>query len=320
VESEEGSGSTFTATLLLGRDHLAPEQVVDDAPFEDWSPRLPLPSTPVDELPAEVAADANGDGVPEDVTTILVVEDNAELRSFIRMHLESRFRVVEAVDGVQGLELARRLLPDLVLSDVMMPGLDGYALCRALREDPETDFIPVILLTARAAAEDRLAGLREEADAYLTKPFQVEELTTQIDNLISLRRRLRERFAQQVVRVRPAPLEVIPSDVKFLDQVRSAIEVHMTTEDFGVEELARLVAHSRGHLHRRLKELTGESPSDLLRRMRLERAAQLLEAGEGSVSEIAYGVGFKSVAHFSNRFQDHFGVRPSGYRLQPARL
>jgi signal transduction histidine kinase/ligand-binding sensor domain-containing protein/DNA-binding response OmpR family regulator len=320
VESGEGSGSTFTATLLLGRDHLAPEQVVDDAPFEDWSPRLPLPSTSMDELPAADAADAGGDDAPDDVTTVLVVEDNAELRAFIRMHLESRFRVVEAVDGVQGLELARRLLPDLVLSDVMMPGLDGYALCRALRDDPETDFIPVILLTARAATEDRLAGLREEADAYLTKPFQVEELTTQIDNLITVRRRLRERFAQPVVRVRPVPLEVISPDAKFLDQVRSAIEVHMTNEEFGVEELARLVAHSRGHLHRRLKETTGESPSDLLRRMRLERAAQLLEAGEGSVSEIAYAVGFKSVAHFSNRFQDHFGVRPSGYRRQPVRL
>jgi signal transduction histidine kinase/ligand-binding sensor domain-containing protein/CheY-like chemotaxis protein/AraC-like DNA-binding protein len=313
VESEEGSGSTFTVTLMLGRDHLTPEQVVDDAPLQDWTPRLPLSATPMD-APSGDVAESGGDGVPADVTTVLVVEDNTELRAFIRMHLTSRFQVVEAVDGVQGLELARRLLPDLVLSDIMMPGLDGYALCRALKEDPETDFIPVILLTARAAAEDRLAGLREAADAYLTKPFQVEELTTQIDNLIALRRRLRERFAGRVTRMHPAPVEVASSDAKFLDQVRGAIEVHMANEDFGVEELARLVAHSRGHLHRRLKEITDESPSDLLRRMRLERAAQLLEAGAGSVSEIAYGVGFKSVAHFSNRFQDQFGVRPSGYR------
>jgi signal transduction histidine kinase/ligand-binding sensor domain-containing protein/DNA-binding response OmpR family regulator len=316
VESEEGSGSAFTVSLLLGRGHLAPEQVVDDAPLEDWTPRLPVPSLPVEEAPAGEAAGSAGEGVPEDVTTVLVVEDNAELRAFIRMHLRSRFRVVEAADGLQGLELARRILPDLVLSDVMMPGLDGYALCRALREDPETDFIPVILLTARAAAEDRLAGLREAADAYLTKPFQVEELTTQIDNLIGLRRRLRERFAGQAGRVRPAPIEMASSDAKLLDQVRSAIESHLADEDFTVEQLARLVAHSRGHLHRRLKEIIDESPSDLLRRMRLERAAQLLEAGAGSVSEIAYGVGFKSVAHFSNRFQEHFGVRPSGYRLQ----
>jgi signal transduction histidine kinase/ligand-binding sensor domain-containing protein/DNA-binding response OmpR family regulator len=319
VESEEGSGSTFTVTLRLGRDHLTPEQVVDDAPLEDWSPRLPLPSASVEEPPEGEAADSAPEGVPDDVTTVLVVEDNPELRAFIRMHLEGRFRVVEAADGLQGLELARRLLPDLVLSDVMMPGLDGYALCRALKEDAETDFIPVILLTARAATEDRLAGLRQEADAYLTKPFQVEELTTRIDNLIALRRRLRERFATNVVRMRPAPLKVASSDAKFLDQVRAVVEIHLADEDFGVEELARLVAHSRGHLYRRLKEIVGESPSDLLRRMRLERAAQLLEAGAGSVSEIAYGVGFRSVAHFSNRFQDHFGVRPSAYRLQVVR-
>jgi AraC-like DNA-binding protein len=175
----------------------------------------------------------------------------------------------------------------------------------------------VVLLTARAAAQDRLAGVREAADAYLTKPFQVEELTTQIDNLIALRRRLRERFAGKVDRtMHPAPVEVASSEAKLMDQVRAAIESHLANDDFGVEELARLVAHSRGHLHKRLKEITAESPSDLIRRMRLERAAQLLDAGAGSVSEIAYGVGFKSVAHFSNRFQDHFGVRPSAYRVQ----
>jgi signal transduction histidine kinase/ligand-binding sensor domain-containing protein/CheY-like chemotaxis protein/AraC-like DNA-binding protein len=320
VESEEGFGSTFTLSLLLGRDHLAPDQVVDDVALDDWTPRLPLPSIPMEESAGGEAADSASEAIPEDVTTVLVVEDNAELRAFIRMHLRGRFRVVEAADGVQGLELARSLLPDLVLSDVMMPGLDGYALCRALRADPETDFIPVILLTARAASEDRLAGLREEADAYLTKPFQVEELTTQIDNLIALRRRLRERFAGKTDQVRPIPVELAASDAKFLGQVHGAIEAHLADEDFGVEELARLVAHSRGHLHKRLKEISDESPSDLLRRMRLERAAQLLEAGAGSISEIAYGVGFKSVAHFSNRFQDHFGVRPSSYRLQPVRL
>jgi CheY-like chemotaxis protein/AraC-like DNA-binding protein len=261
VQSEEGSGSTFTVSLLLGRDHLAPEQVIDGGSPGDWSPRLPRPPAPLEEPPAGEPADSAEEGVAEDVTTVLVVEDNAELRAFIRMHLRGRFRVVEAVDGLQGLELARRVLPDLVLSDVMMPGLDGFALCRALKEDPETDFIPVILLTARAAAEDRLAGLREAADAYLTKPFQVEELTTQVDDLIARRRRLRERFARKLVRMRPAPAEVASSDAKLLDQVRSVIELRLADEDFGVEELARLVAHSRGHIHRRLKEITDETPS-----------------------------------------------------------
>jgi signal transduction histidine kinase/ligand-binding sensor domain-containing protein/CheY-like chemotaxis protein len=313
VESEVGSGSTFTVSLLLGRAHLTWEQVIDEEPWEPWSPRVPLLAGALARLPqADAAPDDHG--IPEDATTILVVEDNEELRTFIRMHLQDRFRVVEASDGLQGLDLARRVLPDLVLSDVMMPGMDGYTLCRALKDDPETDFIPVVLLTARAAAEDRLAGLRGEADAYLTKPFQVEELTVQIDNLITLRRRLRERYAGAVAEVQPPAMDVTSADGRFLDQVRGAVELHLADDDFTVEELARIVAHSRGHLHRRLKELTDESPSDLLRRMRLERAAHLLESGAGSVSEVAYGVGFKSVAHFSNRFQDQFGVRPSAYR------
>jgi signal transduction histidine kinase/ligand-binding sensor domain-containing protein/DNA-binding response OmpR family regulator len=319
VESEEGAGSIFTVTLPLGRQHLAPEQLLDEGASGNWTPRLPLLSTPLDELPETDSSEAARNGAPDDVTTVLVVEDNAELRAFIRMHLRGRFRVLEAVDGEQGLEIARRVLPDLVLSDVMMPGLDGYALCRALKADPETDFIPVILLTARAAAEDRLTGLRQEADAYLTKPFQVEELTTRIDNLIALRRRLRARFAGEMDRIPPAAAQVIPDGAKFLEQVRSVIEQRLADDQFGVEELARHVAHSRSHLHRRLKEMAGESPSDMLRRMRLDRAAELLEAGAGSVSEIAYGVGFKSVAHFSNRFQEHFGVRPSAYRLLQVR-
>jgi DNA-binding response OmpR family regulator len=217
--------------------------------------------------------------------------------------------------------MTRRLLPDLVLSDVMMPGMDGYALCRAIKADPETDFIPVILLTARAEPSDRLAGLREQADDYLTKPFDVRELLTRIENLIAIRSRLRDRFAADPATptLHPAPVAVEPADDKFLARLRAAIEAHLADECFNVEQLAREVAHSRGHLHRRLRQLLGETPSDLIRRMRLERAAQLLEAQAGSVAEVAYSVGFKSVAHFSNAFKDLYGVRPSGWRSDRVR-
>ncbi|HXW05985.1 MAG TPA: ATP-binding protein, partial [Vicinamibacterales bacterium] len=308
VESEEGFGSTFTVALKAGRAHLAPEQIVEDA-AAPWTPpaRSPVPPPAVAD---ETVADAPA---ADDVTTVLVVDDNAEIRSFVRQHLAPTYRVVEAPDGAAGLEAARSLLPDLVLSDVMMPGMDGYALCRALRNDPETDFIPVILLTARAEAEDRLTGLREQADDYITKPFDVRELVARVDNLIALRKRLRDRFAGTVETLHAAPVPAESEDRKFLEQVRAAIEADLGDDDLSVERLARRVAHSRGHLHRRLRELIDESPSDLIRRLRLERAAQLLEARAGSVAEIAYSVGFKSVAHFSNRFHDHFGVRPSDW-------
>lgn len=352
VESGPEAGSRFTVTLRQGREHLRPDQVVEEVDAGSWTPRSstregteaeaavrwpPPPgteSTPISRGPggngatpsASPSPDDNG-AERDDVTTVLVAEDNSELRDYIRSHLEGRFRVMEASDGREALELARANLPDLVISDVMMPGMDGHALCRALKEDPETDFLPVILLTARAAPEDRLAGLRDRADAYLTKPFDVEELLTVVRNHLEVRERLEARFSgtsanggsgdDQALRRHPtlhaAPVEATSPDARFLEQVRTVIEARMEDEDFSVEELARRVAHSRSHLHRRLKELVDESPSDLIRRMRLERAAYLLEARAGSVSRIAYAVGFKSVAHFSNRFQEHFGVRPSGY-------
>lgn len=312
VESEEGFGSTFTVTLRKGRAHLTPEQIIDDGAAVAVTPRT---------TPLAITAESPASGTPSetsdadvDVTTVLVVDDNAEVRHYVKQHLAPRYRVLEAVNGEQGVETARRMLPDLVLSDVMMPGMDGYALCRALKSDPDTDFIPVILLTARAEAEDRLTGLTERADDYLTKPFDVRELLARIANIVALRRRLVERFAGGRLTMHPTPVDVEPADQKFIDQVRIAIETNLGDEDFSVERLGSEVGQSRGNLHRRLRELIGESPSDLIRRMRLERAAQMLESGAGSVAEVAYAVGFKSVAHFSNAFNELHGVRPSAWR------
>jgi len=319
VESDEGFGSMFTVTLRRGRAHLAPEQVADESGTFTWTPRgasalplVPPPSTVADASTPTIEAGAS----IEDVTTVLVVDDNAEVRAYVKQHLAPRYRVLEAVNGEQGVEVARRLLPDLVLSDVMMPVMDGHALCRALKTDPETDFIPVILLTARAEAEDRLAGLTEQADDYLTKPFDVRELLARIANIVAMRRRLRERFAstRAPLTIHTSPVDVEPADRRFLDQVHAAIDANLGDDGFNVERLASEVAQSRGNLHRRLRDLVGESPSDLIRRVRLERAAHLLESGVGSVAEVAYAVGFKSVAHFSNAFNEHHGVRPSAWR------
>jgi len=342
VESEEGFGSAFTVTLRKGCAHLSADQVVEDGPVVASAsshpgppPEFVAPASPMRDVPnvagtVETVSHPNGSSIPdsrlpsfaglppipdnEDVTTVLVVDDNPEVRAYVKQHLAPRYRVLEAVDGEQGLAMARRCLPDLVLSDVMMPVMDGYTLCRALKSDPETDFLPVILLTARAEAEDKLTGLTEQADDYLTKPFDVRELLARIANIIATRRRLRERFAGTPLTIHPAPVDVAPADRKFVDQVRSAIEAHLGDEQFTVERLAAEVAQSRGNLHRRLRDLIGETPSDLIRRLRLERAAAMLEARAGSVSEVAYAVGFKSVAHFSNAFHEMHGVRPSAWR------
>jgi signal transduction histidine kinase/ligand-binding sensor domain-containing protein/DNA-binding response OmpR family regulator len=319
VESEEGFGSTFTIALRKGRAHLSPDQVAEDGPVVASAsphpgppPEFVAPASPMRDVPnVSTGPEAETD---DDITTVLVVDDNAEVRAYVRQHLVPRYRVLEAVNGEEGIAMARHHLPDLVLSDVMMPVTDGFALCRTLKSDPETDFLPVILLSARAEAEDRFTGLTELADDYLTKPFDVRELMARIANIIAMRRRLKERFAAAPLTIHPAPVDVASADRKFLDQVRAAIEAHLGDEQFSVERLASAVAQSRGNLHRRLRELIGESPSNLIRRTRLERAAAMLEVGAGSVGEVAYAVGFKSVAHFSNAFHELHGVRPSAWR------
>ena len=325
VESEAGFGSTFTITLPLGRAHLAPEQVVD-APGP-WARAEPEPlAVPGGDGAAgdptearALAADAEDDA---DRTTVLVVEDHPDVRAYVRRHLEEAYRVLEAADGEAGLRAAREHLPDLVVSDVMMPKLDGLGLCRALKADPETDFIPVVLLTAKATQEDRLDGLRQLCDDYLTKPFEPVELRARIANLIAVRTRLRERIRQPaevaaVPKSSSAP-EIPSADAVFVADVRAAVEANLSDPDFGTEALAEVVGQSRTTLYRRLKATTGQTPSETLRAARLDRAAALLAARAGTVGEVAYGVGYKSVAHFSNGFLEHHGCRPSAYAAENA--
>jgi len=336
VESEEGFGSTFTVMLPLGRAHLEPEQIVEDP--GPWTPGATPAMVSLAEPSGDGLADPvdAGDENADDVTTVLVVEDHPEVRAYVRRHLEGEagYRVLEAADGEAGLALAKSHLPDLVLSDVMMPKLGGLGLCRALKADPETDFIPVILLTAKAAPENRLEGLGELCDDYLTKPFDVAELRARIGNLIAVRTRLRERFRQEgsastsgkalapgrlpTAEDPPGSEAVTSADDAFLEQVREAVETHLGDETFSVERLAEAVGVSRGHLHRQLKSLAGETPSDLIRATRLERGAFLLAGRAGTVSEVAYAVGFKSVSYFSDCFVRAFGCRPSAYDPQEA--
>jgi signal transduction histidine kinase/DNA-binding response OmpR family regulator len=252
----------------------------------------------------------------DDRTTVLVIDDNADIRAYVRRHLEPTYRVVEAADGLEGLEQARRLQPDLIVSDVMMPGLDGNALFRALREDPELALIPVILLTAKASTESRLEGLREGVDDYLIKPFDPRELKARLDNLVASRRRLLERFeaappSKPLRALKVSEIEVTPADESFLSRVQKTIESRLDDPALTVEALAETLGCDRSYLLRKLRNLAGETPSDLIRSFRLQRAEQLLRAGAGAVSEIAYSVGFKSVAHFSNAFHDRYGERPS---------
>ena len=310
AESTLGAGSTFTVRLPLGRAHF------DDDAFATGPARLP------DATPADVLIPITDGQATEPLTdaTVLVVEDHADMRAYLRVLLAPHYHVEMADDGQAGLDAACRLAaedrtPDLIISDVMMPGLDGFALCHALRENKTLSHVPVVLLTARTDEESKLEGLGEGADDYLAKPFSADELLARCENLIEVRRRLRARFSGEVV-VRPTEVVVEHEEVDWLEEVKAVCEVHIADAGFGVDWLADTLDVSTRTLQRRLKEASGLTPGAFLRTMRLERAAQLLEQDAESVSEVATAVGYTDAESFSRAFRQGFGMPPSAYAAQ----
>jgi DNA-binding response OmpR family regulator len=218
--------------------------------------------------------------------------------------------VLEARDGAEGVEKARESVPDLIISDVMMPTMDGYELCKTLKLDERTSHVPVILLTAKAGQENKIEGLETGADDYLTKPFDAKELLVRVKNLIELRWKLRERFSVGQA-LKPGEIAVTSIDDTFLRKAMGVVEKGLGDETFSVEDFAREVGMSRSQLHRKLTALTGQSPSDFIRYMRLHRAMELLRKSAGTVSEVAYAVGFSGVSYFTKCFREQFGTLPS---------
>ena len=305
VESSLGVGTRFKLQVPTALKDLPADSYWHKAPTALAS------STP----DLEVLPEAVGTAKSKDTSQsphILVVEDNLDLRNYICSILESRYSLTTAVDGLQGEELAVDRIPDLVLSDVMMPHKSGLELCHNLKNNPKTSHIPVILLTAKADHSHKMDGLQQGADSYLTKPFQEEELLIRIQNLLSAKEKLWQRFkASGSLLV--DDLELNSLDDAFLQQVFKTIEAEMHQEDFSIEQLARQVGFSRTQLHRKLKALLDKSPSQLLNEIRLNKAHQLLQHQTGSVSEIAYSVGFGNMSYFTKRFKEKFGETPSRF-------
>jgi CheY-like chemotaxis protein len=251
------------------------------------------------------------------------------VRRYIAGHLGRDWRVREAADGLTALAAMRQEAPDLVVSDVGMPGMDGYALVAAIRADAELDFVPVLLLTAAASEASRIAGLEGGADDYITKPFSMRELRARVARALDSRRRLRDRVARSAAEaaVYGADMPAIPTarpaspaasraavDRALVRRLREVIESRMGEEDFDVDRLAEAMGMGRTLLFQKVGELLDETPMALVLSHRLERAAQMLRAGEGNVGEVAYAVGFRSVSHFTRRFRERFGRTPGEWR------
>ncbi|MCK6619424.1 MAG: response regulator [Calditrichaceae bacterium] len=327
VNSEAGRGAEFTILLPLGKGHLREEELLDEAkplPFSpslskgeaeaivfesDWGAQNSY-SSPAGEGGAGGSAGIPGTGGESPI--LLIVEDNPDMRAYIRSQLLDYCQVLEAEDGQAGLDIASDTLPDLIISDVMMPKMDGYQLCERLKTDQRTSHIPVILLTAKSSGESKLEGLALGADDYLVKPFDSKELRVRVKNLIGQRRKLRERFGKEI-KLQPKDIAITSADEKFLHRAMDIIDRYISDENFSVEQFGREIGLSRGQLHRKLKALTDQSPVDFIRAIRLKRAAQLLEKRSGTVAEIAYQVGFSDPSYFSRCFRQQFGVLPSEF-------
>lgn len=320
VESEAGIGTTFTISLPLGKAHLAPEQISD---VEDAGVRAKHPLEDIETHVEEFARDASSlrhrslnPPLPEEADTqspiVLLVEDNPDMRAYIREILADTYDVAEAANGRAGFEKAAEVIPDIIISDVMMPEMDGIQFCEQIKTDERTSHIPVILLTAKSSGESKMEGLETGADDYLVKPFDKSELLVRVKNLIKQRRELRERFRQEIS-LAPENIALTSADAKFLQRVIDAVEENIEAADFGVRELATVVGMSRSQLHRKLKALTDHPPLEFIRTIKLKRAAALLKHHTGNISEIAYQVGFSNPSYFAECFRKLYGVPPREY-------
>ncbi|MEO0472122.1 MAG: response regulator, partial [Bacteroidota bacterium] len=244
--------------------------------------------------------------------SILVVDDNKDIRSFVRNALQQSYQIYEAEDGIEGLEMAKEHSPDLIISDIMMPRMNGIELCQELKSNPLTSHIAVIMLTARASDESEKESLEFGADAYIRKPFKLDLLQLKVKNLLRLRNQIHQQFRKEVI-LQPEAVSATSTDEIFLKKAMDLIEEHMTDPDFNVENMAVEIGMSRSKLYLKLKALTGQSSSEFIRRVRLKRAVQLLESSDLTVKEIMYMTGFNTASYFSKCFKKVYGIVPSEY-------
>jgi CheY-like chemotaxis protein/AraC-like DNA-binding protein/two-component sensor histidine kinase len=320
VESKTGIGSEFTVELPIGREHLSDDEITDDIKSDlvlsTINREYNLDEVNVedkkshfDELP--IGASSITGEVENDKTIILVVEDNADVREYIKDSLGNTFQIEEAANGESGVEKAKELIPDLIISDIMMPKMDGNELTRRIKNDERTSHIPVILLTAKSELESKIEGLETGADDYFTKPFDTKELQIRIKNLINIRKNLQEKYSNQELYWKQDRKKLSPLDEKFISRVNEIIEKHLSEDKFSIEEFNDEIGMSKTQIYRKLKALTGKSPSRYIRSFRLQKARCMIKEKQGTISEIAYSVGFSSPQYFTRCFKEEFGILPS---------
>ncbi|NRB53934.1 MAG: response regulator [Saprospiraceae bacterium] len=312
VESEVGQGATFFVEIPLGKEHFKQEELVDGQ-----IALLPLSPTIQENIALtpkkESSTSPSGSSHPEDeAPAILLVEDNIEILQYLEEVFQGTYRIATAADGREGLRKAAELNPDLIISDIMMPNMDGNTLCQKIKANIKTSHIPVILLTARAAQPFKNEGLETGADDYITKPFNPSELRLRVRNIIRTRKIIREKFVR-VMNFEPKEVTVTSADEQFLRNALDIAEKHIEDSNFTAEQFAYELAVSRPLLFTKMKALTDQTPNNFMKTLRMKRAAQLLGQRKLNVSEVAYKVGFRDTRYFSKCFQKQFNKTPSEY-------
>ncbi|MEM1134712.1 MAG: ATP-binding protein [Bacteroidota bacterium] len=307
LDSEENKGSIFTINFPI-------KIVDDDAEMLEIIPQDVLGIKSYYQEPQNnyventVLHSLHNENAP----TVLFVEDNGDLRDYLKRKLSTEYHMIEAENGKQGLKIAQEKIPDLIVTDIMMPVMDGVSMIKQLREDNRTNHIPIILLTARDDEDTKIKGFETGAEQFLIKPFELDELRARIKSLLSQRENLRQKFNRESI---PQLSEATQNsrDALFLKKLIKTIEDNMSNEAFTTEELQREIAMSRMQLHRKLKALTNQSTSEFIRRVKMQKAAQYLKQADMQIAEVAYKVGFNHLSYFSKCFKEQFGVLPSAY-------
>lgn len=302
--SELGKGTAFTVRLPLDKEQFAEEEIMSISNKENGKSIEPVNAIPGIKVPEKVIAPLNKRPM------LLLVEDNEDVMRYLTTIFQTDYQILKAPDGERGIQLAQESIPDVIVSDVMMPKKDGYEVCDTLKKDERTSHIPIILLTAKADSEDKIMGLQTQADDYVVKPFVPRELVLRVNNLISSRKKLREKYKKQL-ELLPSEMTVNSVDEVLLSKVMNKVEQNMGDEHFGVEQLSTAIGMSRSQLHRKLKALIDQSPTQFIRSFRLQRAHDLLKQNAATASEIAYKVGFGSPSYFTKCFHKQYGCTPS---------
>lgn len=312
--SVENEGTTFRVYMPLGKVHLNPTDIVDRPIDSEFDKNEKFEQLYKEENYTEVDNINDLDDQLDSLPLILIIEDNFDINNYIKQVLESKYRILQASNGLEGLELAVENIPDLIISDIMMPELDGYEVCKRIKSDIKTSHIPIIILTAKASNESTMEGFETGADYYITKPFNPKLIKLRVRNILKSRDQFKENLLnKKTLSINPKNVKIASRDEGFLKNAIEIVEENMSNSEFYVDDLGKELGLSRMQLYRKLKGLIGQSANEFVRSIRLKRAAQLIKQDSLTISEVTYEVGFNDLQYFRDCFKKQFGMNPSEY-------